>query len=280
MRIIVGMVLVLILAVDEARADARVLISGDSFQISCNTKYSGFNYRPGDHIAYSQQVRDKSTFLDDASVGRFVQETRQAAESACKGRSKTGRVAIRIDGSLAFWAVCVADGTCTVTNNGAKADAAANMQRQAQQRVAEDVRRQAALQDQQRKQAATAKAQRLADQYRADGWIPWAKVNANQFAYDGKVLMVITTFERMLTSDTAQFGDPLFAQPVVAAGVPRTAFTEQRHVILVGRITTSSDERASQIAGIGIPVIRMRYIGHEFCSESRCTDFTGQGARN
>jgi hypothetical protein len=152
--------------------------------------------------------------------------------------------------------------------------------RQAQQRSADNARQQVELQNQQRKQAAAAKAQRVADRYRADGWIPWSKVNANQFAYDGKVLMVLTTFERMLTSDTAQFGDPLFAQPVVALGVPRTTFTEQRHLILVGRLTTSSDERSSQSAGMGIPVIRMRYIGHEFCSETKCTDFTGEPARN
>ena len=150
-------------------------------------------------------------------------------------------------------------------------------QKAAQERVAADLRaqQQASLQQQQAEARANAandlKAQALADKFRVDGWIPWPAVTANPYAHEGKVYMLNTVFERMVSPDTAQFGDGMLRQAILVTGVPKTSFTEQKSVVVVGRVV--EPDRNGQ-------TLRFKYLGHEFCVTQRCSDFGSvRGAR-
>ena len=113
---------------------------------------------------------------------------------------------------------------------------------------------------------ADAKAQRLVDKHHANGWIPWAQVSANVYAHEGKVYLVPTRFYRMVSADTAQFGDGVLTKAVLVVGVPTTAFVEEKAVVVVGKMKPSKEE------GGGLS-LRMQYLGHEFCVQASCDDF-------
>lgn len=174
------------------------------------------------------------------------------------------------------WVYCVTDldGTqaCGVQyHNGpevrklqAVAKERAQGERAAQEQAQQKVRDQQQQLEAQAKAAKDAKAQALADKYRVDGWIPWTSVTANAYAHEGKVYMIKTVFERMLSPDSAQFGDGMISQAVLITGVPKTAFTERKDVVVVGRVLEPDKN---------VRALKFKYVGHEFCRERSCSEF-------
>ncbi len=76
----------------------------------------------------------------------------------------------------------------------------------------------------------------------------------------------------MLTADTALFADNMFSSAVVVAiGVPRTAFVNKKPVVLVGKVIDSDPSKNPP--GVMGRVLRMKYLGHEFCTKDDCQDF-------
>jgi len=181
----------------------------------------------------------------------------------------------------------------SVLTEGALKDAAIRMNRilgeidqarasQQAQVQAEEGRRRAEMEKRQRQEAnqkaaaavsaRSSKTMSLADRYGArDGWIPWDQVSANAFAHEGKVYLVNTKFQRMIARDAGLFGDAL-APDVIVMGLPSTAFTlSGKWVVLVAKVMEPDTTRSN--ASGRAQFLRLKYLGHEFCTVSGCDDF-------
>lgn len=116
----------------------------------------------------------------------------------------------------------------------------------------------------QREQDANSKAQSFANRHRVDGgWVNWNSLKANPFALVGKTLMFNTRLEKMNSPNEGVFSGVLFV------GVPGSAFTDGRPVVLAGKVLGNAKLKTGPFE---ILAPRVQYVAHEFCSESECRD--------
>jgi hypothetical protein len=83
----------------------------------------------------------------------------------------------------------------------------------------------------------------------------------NPFAHEGKRYFVVARFNKMLTPDTAHFGDGIITS-LVLFGVPKSAFEKSQQMLIVGVV--------APFKGPGSNTLRMRYV-HELCGDHAAT---------
>lgn len=214
-------------------------------------------------------VPNKYELGEQAVADEIVASAYQQLREKCPPSPRTqGAIALLYQKRISPWSEVY----CTFTglnppacqSDAANRLASTRQQQEQQKRHAEEKSRQEAAAKRE-KESADRKVQVLADKFNAN-WIPWNSVKANPFAFEGQSFLANTQFSRMLSADTA-----LFTGGLVVVGVPRTAFVEPKEVVLVGRVIDS--DPAKNPPGIQGNSVRMKYLGHEFCSKANCRDF-------
>lgn len=83
----------------------------------------------------------------------------------------------------------------------------------------------------------------------------------NPFLYQGKTVAIHTFFERMVSPDIGLFANG----NIMVAGLPRDLFRARSIVVLVGRVTGTTEQ-----------VPQLKFVGVHFCKEYGCSDLLAQ----
>ena len=117
------------------------------------------------------------------------------------------------------------------------------------------------------KDKANEKTKVLAKRTNAEGWRA-LQLKTNAFAHEGKIYLFNTALTKMETADSGIFnGDYYFSN------IPKNAITSSNQLIIAGKVIGMKSVKTPFGGEISIP--HMRYVGHEFCAETDCKDFTG-----
>ena len=136
----------------------------------------------------------------------------------------------------------------------------------AQQQAAAEQRRRSELEAQARLDQRT---QAFADQHGVNGgWVNWQQLRANPFSYDGKTLLFIARFERMISPTSGLFND------MIVTDLLGNAFLEPKAVLLVAKVTGTSEIKNALGGTEQVP--QATYVSHAFCEQQNCGDYTGR----
>lgn len=136
----------------------------------------------------------------------------------------------------------------------------------ARQQAAAEQRRRSELEAQARLDQ---KTQAFADQHGVNGgWVNWQQLRANPFSYDGKTLLFIVRFDRMISPTSGLFNGMMVTE------LPNNAFLEPKVVVLVAKVTGASEIKNALGGTEQVP--QATYVSHAFCEQQNCGDYAGR----
>lgn len=101
--------------------------------------------------------------------------------------------------------------------------------------------------------------------YKIKHWLEIDDLKVNPFLYEGEIVAIETTFEKMITAQKAIFGDD-----VIVSGIPKGLFRKQAHLILAGKVL--GNEAMKTPFGGEILLPHLKFLGVYFCETWNCRD--------
>jgi len=119
-----------------------------------------------------------------------------------------------------------------------------------------------------KRQASRALFDRFVKQYAIATWPNRQALAANPFVYQGKIVGLYASFERMLTADSALFSAG--SSPLLVTGIPTAAFTTPGAVLLAASVVGTKQVRLPIVGEMSVP--HLAYVGAHVCAAPACSE--------